>query len=186
MLVVLDTMGPAERLAFVLHDMFAVPFDDIASILERSPEATRQLASRGRRRVQGRPAVPEDELGRRRDVVDAYLAAARDGDFDALVAVLDPDVVLRADRSILAPGQAREQRGAAAVARQALARRAQFAEPALIDGSPGLLLAPFGRLRLVLRFTVAHGRIAEIDVVGDPERLQALDLAVLGDRPASR
>jgi RNA polymerase sigma factor (sigma-70 family) len=186
MLVVLDTLGPAERLAFVLHDMFAVPFDDIASILERSPEATRQLASRGRRRVQGRPAVPEDELGRRRDVVDAYLAAARDGDFDALVAVLDPDVVLRADRSILAPGQAREQRGAAAVARQALARRAQFAEPALIDGSPGLLLAPFGRLRLVLRFTVAHGRIAEIDVVGDPERLQALDLAVLGDRPVSR
>jgi RNA polymerase sigma-70 factor (ECF subfamily) len=186
MLVVLDTMGPAERLAFVLHDMFAVPFDDIASILERSPAATRQLASRGRRRVQGRPAVPEDELGRRRDVVDAYLAAARDGDFDALVAVLDPDVVLRADRSILAPGQAREQRGAAAVARQALARRAEFAEPALIDGSPGLLLAPFGRLRLVLRFTVAHGRIAEIDVVGDPERLQALDLAVLGDRPASR
>src|SRR6476620_6674058 len=93
MLVVLDTLGPAERLAFVLHDMFAVPFDDIASILERSPEATRQLASRGRRRVQGRPAVPEDELGRRRDVVDAYLAAARDGDFDALVAVLDPDVV---------------------------------------------------------------------------------------------
>jgi len=186
MLVVLDTMGPAERLAFVLHDMFAVPFDDIASILERSPAATRQLASRGRRRVQGRPAVPEDELGRRRDVVDAYLAAARDGDFDALVAVLDPDVVLRADRSILAPGQAREQRGAAAVARQALARRAQFAEPALIDGSPGLLLAPFGRLRLVLRFTVAHGRIAEIDVVGDPERLQALDLAVLGDRPVSR
>ena len=95
-------------------------------------------------------------------------------------------MVLRADRSILAPGQAREQRGAAAVARQALARRAQFAEPALIDGSPGLLLAPFGRLRLVLRFTVAHGRIAEIDVVGDPERLQALDLAVLGDRPVSR
>jgi len=186
MLVVLDTLGPAERLAFVLHDMFAVPFDDIASILERSPEATRQLASRGRRRVQGRPAVPEDELGRRRDVVDAYLAAARDGDFDALVAVLDPDVVLRADRSILAPGQAREQRGAAAVARQALARRAQFAEPALIDGSPGLVLAPFGRLRLALRFTVAHGRIAEIDVVGDPERLQALDLAVLGDRPVSR
>ena len=186
MLVVLDTLGPAERLAFVLHDMFAVPFDDIASILERSPEATRQLASRGRRRVQGRPAVPEDELGRRRDVVDAYLAAARDGDFDALVAVLDPDVVLRADRSILAPGQAREQRGAATVARQALARRAQFAEPALIDGSPGLVLAPFGRLRLALRFTVAHGRIAEIDVVGDPERLQALDLAVLGDRPVSR
>jgi len=186
MLVVLETLAPAERVAFVLHDMFNLPFDDIAPIVGRSPTAARQLASRARRRVQGKPATPEADRERQREVVDAFLAAARGDDFAALLAVLDPDVVLRADRSILAPGQAREQRGSAAVARQALARRAQFGEPALIDGSPGLLLAPFGRLRLVLRFTVAHGRIAEIDVVGDPERLQALDLAVLGDRPVSR
>ena len=183
LLVVLDTLAPAERLAFVLHDMFAVPFEEIAAIVGRSPAAARQLASRARRRVQG-TAVPDADLARERAVVDAFLAAARDGDFKGLLAVLDPDVLVRADRGAAPAGVPVVVRGAAAVAEQALAfsrRRAQYAEPALVNGTAGLVVAPHGRLFAVLGFRVKEGRIAAIEVVADPARLRQLDLAVLGD-----
>jgi RNA polymerase sigma factor (sigma-70 family) len=178
LLVVLETLDPAERLAFVLHDMFAVPFDEIAPIVGRSPTAVRQLASRARRRVQGPAAVPDVDLGRQREVVDAFLAASRRGDFDALVAVLDPDVVLRADGAA-----SRVIRGAAAVAGQALtfSRRSPFARPALVNGAVGIVVAPRGRLLVVLGLTVARGRIVAIDVVTDPARLHECDLALLND-----
>jgi RNA polymerase sigma factor (sigma-70 family) len=181
LLVVLDTLAPAERLAFVLHDMFAVPFDEIAPIAGRSPTAARQLASRARRRVQGASAVPDADLARQREVVDAVLAASREGDFDALLAVLDPDVVLRADRGALPPGASRVIRGAKAVAEGALAfsRVAQFARPALVNGAAGLVTAPHGRPFSVMGFTVAGGKIVEIDILADPARLRQLDLAVL-------
>ena len=180
--VVLETLSPAERLAFVLHDMFAVPFDEIAPIVDRSPAAARQLASRARRRVQGAPE-PDVDLGRQREVVDAFLAASRGGDFEALVAVLDPDVVLRADSGTLGPGESREVRGARSVAGQAsnYARLGKFARPALVNGAAGLVVAPGGRPFAVLGFTVAGGRIAEIDILADPERLRELDLTVLDD-----
>jgi ketosteroid isomerase-like protein len=150
-----------ERLAFVLHDMFAVPFDQIALILGRSPDAARQLASRARRRVQGAAAVSDADLARQREVVDAFLAAARNGDFDALVAVLDPDVVVRADLGTVAPGVSREIRGAPAVAEQALtfARLAQFVQPALVNGAAGVVVAPRGRPFSVMGFTITGGRI---------------------------
>jgi RNA polymerase sigma factor (sigma-70 family) len=183
LLVVLDTLTPAERLAFVLHDMFAVPFEEIAPIVERSPAAARQLASRARRRVQGTAPVPDADLSRQREVVDAFLAAAHDGDFDALVAVLDPEVLLRADRGAVPAGALTEFRGAAAVAEQALSfsELARFARPALVNGTAGIVVAPHGRPVSVLGFTVAGGRIVEIDILADPERLRRLDLAVLDD-----
>jgi RNA polymerase sigma factor (sigma-70 family) len=181
LLVVLETLSPAERLAFVLHDMFAVPFDEIAPIVDRSPAATRQLASRARRRVRGAAPVPDADVARQREVVNAYLAAARDGDFEALVAVLDPDVVLRADRGALRPGESREIRGAPAVAEQAFgfARLARFARPALVNGSAGFVVAPQGRPFAVIGFTLLRGKIVEIDILADPDRMRELDLTVL-------
>ena len=173
LLVVLDTLAPAERLAFVLHDIFAVPFEEIAQIVERSPAAARQLASRARRRVQGADAVRDPDLTRQREVVDAFLAAARGGDFNALLAVLDPDIVLRTE--------GREIRGAETVAKQAARGGARAAQPALVNGAVGVVVAPQGRLLMVLRFTIARGRIVEIDAVSEPERLRQLDLAVLKD-----
>jgi RNA polymerase sigma-70 factor, ECF subfamily len=181
LLVVLETLAPAERLAFVLHDMFAVPFEEIAPIVGRSPTAARQLASRARRRVQGAATVPDADLTRQREVVDAFLAASREGDFDALLAVLDPDVVLRADRGAVPPGASREVRGAPAVAEQALifSRLAPFAQPALVNGAAGVVVAPRGRPFSVMGFTVRRGKIVEIDILADPARLRRLDLAVL-------
>ena len=183
LLVVLDTLTPAERLAFVLHDMFAVPFEEIAAIVGRTPTAARQLASRARRRVQGTAAIPDADLASQRKVVDAFLAALRGGDFEGLVAVLDPDVVVRADAAAVAPGGAREVRGARMWAKGAIAasRGARFAQPALVNGSVGIVVAPRGRLFRVLSLTVAGGRITQVDVVADPERLAQLDLAVLED-----
>jgi RNA polymerase sigma-70 factor (ECF subfamily) len=181
LLVVLETLTPAERLAFVLHDMFAVPFDEIAPIVDRSPAAARQLASRARRRVQGAAPEPDTDLDRQREVVDAFLAASRGGDFEALVAVLDPDIVLRADGGTLRPGATTELRGARAVAGQArrYAALARFARPALVNGAPGAVVAPGGRPYAVIGFTVRGGRIVEMDILADPERLRELDLAVL-------
>jgi RNA polymerase sigma factor (sigma-70 family) len=177
LLVVLETLAPAERVAFVLHDMFALPFDEIAPILGRSPVAARQLASRARRRVQG-ASVPESDQTRKRVIIDAFLAASRGGDFDALLAVLAPDVVLRADAAAVQIGAAREVRGAAAVART-FAGRAQTGRTALVDGDASLVWAPGGRLRVVFRFTIVQGKIGEIDMVADVERLRGLDIAVL-------
>jgi RNA polymerase sigma factor (sigma-70 family) len=187
LLVVLETLAPAERLAFVLHDVFAVPFEEIAPIVERTPTATRQLASRARRRVHGvggrddAGMIPDADLTRQREVVDAFLAAARGGDFDALLAVLDPDVVLRTDRPALPSGALRETHGAATVARRAMVGGARAAQPALVNGAVGVIVAPRGRLLMVLLFTIRHGKIVEIDAVADPERLRHLDLAVLDD-----
>ncbi|WP_371502194.1 RNA polymerase sigma factor SigJ [Kitasatospora sp. NBC_00374] len=180
LLVVLESLAPAERLAFVLHDMFAVPFEEIAPIVDRTPAATRQLASRARRRVQGAERVPDD-LGRQRAVVDAFLAASRGGDFDALVALLDPDVVLRADRGALAVGGSKVVRGARAVAGQAAAfsRYARFSRLALVNGAAGLVTAPDGKPLSVMGFTVVRGLIVEIDILADPERLARLDLTTL-------
>jgi RNA polymerase sigma factor (sigma-70 family) len=187
LLVVLETLAPAERLAFVLHDMFAVPFDEIAPIVGRSPDAARQLASRARRRVrgvggrEGADLVPDDELSRLRAVVDAFLAAARGGDFEALLAVLDPDVVLRSDRPALPTGAPRETYGAAAVARRAMVGGARAARPALVNGAVGVIVAPRGRLLMVLDFTIGDGKIVAIDAIADPARLKQLDLALLAD-----
>jgi RNA polymerase sigma factor (sigma-70 family) len=182
LLVVLDRLNPAERLAFVLHDMFAVPFDEIAPIVGRSPTAARQLASRARRRVRGAAAtVPDADLTRQRDVVEAFLAALRNGDIDALLAVLDPDVVVRADEAAARPGAPREVRGARAWAKQALAfsRGARLARPALVNGAVGVVVAPRGRLFRVLSFTVTRGKIVQIDVIADAARLGRLDLSIL-------
>jgi RNA polymerase sigma factor (sigma-70 family) len=179
LLVVLDTLAPAERLAFVLHDMFAVPFDQIALILGRSQNATKMLASRARRRVQG-TAAPDTDLSRQRAVVDAFLAASRGGDFDALLAVLDPDVVLRADRAAVLEGASREVRGAAAVA-GTFSGRARFARPALVNGAVGAVWAPGGRPRVVFGFTIADGKVVGIELLADPARLRELDLLVLDD-----
>jgi RNA polymerase sigma-70 factor (ECF subfamily) len=178
MLVVFETLTPAERLAFVLHDMFAVPFDEIAGLLERTPAAARQLASRARRRVQDAP-VPDVDLDRQRELVDAFLAASRNADFDALVAVLDTDVVLRIDRGATPPGVSAEVHGAVAVAKRGVAfsRLAPFARPALVNGAAGLVVARHGRLLGVAGFTVSHGKIVEIDLLMDPTRLRELDLA---------
>jgi RNA polymerase sigma-70 factor (ECF subfamily) len=183
LLVVLETLAPAERLAFVLHDMFAVPFDEIAPMVGRSPTAARQLASRARRRVQGAAAAPDPDLTRQREVVDAFFAAARDGDFDALVAVLHPDVVLRSDGGAVRPGASFVMRGAQNVAESALtfARLSPFVRPALVNGAAGVVVAPHGRPFSVMGFTVRDGKIVEIDGIADPERLQKLDLAGLDD-----
>jgi RNA polymerase sigma-70 factor (ECF subfamily) len=180
LLVVLDTLGPAERVAFVLHDVFAVPFEEIAAIVGRSPAAARQLASRARRRVQGAAAVPDADLSRQRTVVDAFLAAARGGDFHALLALLDPEIVLRADRAAMQAGVPEEVRGAAAVA-ATFAGRARAAQPALINGAAGAVWAPSGQPRVVFDFTITRGKIVAIDLLADPARLRQLDLAVLND-----
>jgi RNA polymerase sigma-70 factor (ECF subfamily) len=182
LLVVLDALAPAERLAFVLHDMFAVPFEQIAGIVGRSPAAARQLASRARRRVQG-AATPDVDLTRQREVVDAFFAAARDGDFDALVAVLDPDVVLRSDGGAARPGVSVVVQGAEAVAKRAVtfARLSPFVRRALVNGTAGVVVAPGGRPVSVMGFTVRGGRIVEIHAVADPDRLRQLDLPVLDD-----
>jgi RNA polymerase sigma factor (sigma-70 family) len=182
LLVVLDTLAPAERLAFVLHDMFGVPFDQIAPMVDRSPAAARQLASRARRRVRGSAPVPDADPARQRAVVDAFFAAARRGDFEALVAVLDPDVVVRADRGAgEAGGGTVRIRGARGVAEQALAfaRLASSVRPALVNGAAGVVATVHGEPFSVLGFTVAGGRIVEIDILADPVRLRRIDLTVL-------
>jgi RNA polymerase sigma-70 factor (ECF subfamily) len=181
LLVVLDTLAPAERISFVLHDLFAVSFEEIAGIVGRSPAATRQLASRARRRVQGADTAGAASLVRQRKVVDAFLAALRAGDFNALVAVLDPNVIIQADATAQPVEAMREIRGAENWARGAItaARGARAAQPALIDGTVGLVVAPKGRLFRALRFTLANGRIAAVEVIGDPTRLQQLNLAIL-------
>ena len=178
LLVVLDTLAPAERLAFVLHDMFGMPFEEIAPLVERNPAATRQLASRARRRVRGATPTSEPDVKRQRRVVDAFLAAAREGDFEALVAVLDPDVVFRADRGRRAfAGSLPLVTGAADVAEQVLARAptfARFARPAVVNGAAGLIVVSRERLIAVLGFTVADDRIVELNLVADPDKLGAL------------
>ncbi|GHO43816.1 sigma-70 family RNA polymerase sigma factor [Ktedonospora formicarum] len=180
LLVVLNTLNPAERLAFVLHDIFAMPFEEIAPIVERTPTATRQLASRARRRVQGKPTSSDADLAYQREAVDAFLAASRDGDFNALLSVLDPNVVFRHDSVSLPAGAAKEIHGAQAVARE-FAGRAQGARPALVNGAVGVIVAHHGHLFLVLNLTLADGKISEINVVADPEHLNQIDLAVLDD-----
>jgi RNA polymerase sigma-70 factor (ECF subfamily) len=181
LLVVLELLTPAERLAFVLHDMFAVPFDEIAPIVGRTPTAARQLASRARRRVQGEAPQPSPDLARQREVVDAFFAAARKGDFDALVAVLDPDVVLRSDGGTERPIATAVVHGAENVARRALrfAQMAPYARPALINGAAGVVVARSGEPFSVMGFTVVGDRIVAIDSLSDPERLRDLDLTVL-------
>jgi RNA polymerase sigma factor (sigma-70 family) len=185
LLVVLDTLDPAERLAFVLHDSFGLPFEEVAPVVGRSPAAARQLASRARRRVRAGAVVTQPDQVRQRRVVEAYLAAARGGDFDALLEVLDPGVVLRLDPTMLpagAPADAPlEIRGAQAVAQRATAYRARAARPVLVDGVVGVLVAPGGRLSMVLLPTIADGKIVAIEVVAEPERLRRLELRVLPD-----
>ncbi|AVH55026.1 MULTISPECIES: RNA polymerase sigma factor SigJ [Streptomyces] len=180
LLVVLETLEPAERLVFVLHDMFAVPFDDIAPIVERSSAATRQLASRARRRVQGATPSADPDLGRQRQVLDAFLAASRGGDFEALVALLHPDVVLRVDSGALVRGAAASKvvHGAKAVAEQAFTFRqfAQVARLALVNGALGVVTAPEGRPVSVTAVTIADGRITGMYILSDPERLERLAL----------
>jgi RNA polymerase sigma-70 factor (ECF subfamily) len=179
LLVVLQTLAPAERVAFVLHDMFDLPFDEIGGIVGRSPAAARQLASRARRRLQGAATAPDADFARQREVVDAFLAASRGGDFDALLAVLDPDVVLRADRAAVQMG-ASALKGSAAVA-GTFAGRARVAQPALVNGAAGAVWAQGGRPRVVFAFTITGGKIVAIDLLADPARLSQLDLAVLTD-----
>ena len=183
LLVVLDTLSPAQRLAFVLHDTFGVPFAEIAPIVGRSPDASKMLASRARRRVRGAAAAPDADPSRRREVVDAFLAASREGDFGALLTVLDPEVVLRIDGGAVRAGLSREVRGARAVAEQTFtfSRLSPFVRPALVNGAAGVVVAPRGRPFAVMGFTVGRGKIAEIGVLADPERLRRLDLAILDD-----
>jgi len=180
LLVVLERLSPGERVAFVLHDVFAMPFEDVALVVDRSPEATRQLASRARRRVQGGQVSPDLDLLRRRQLVEAFLAAARGGDFNGLLAVLDPDVALRPDQAALRMGSLRETRGAAAVA-SALAGGAQTARLALVDGLPALVWAPGGTIRGVIEFRVADGRIVGLDVTGDAARIDELEIVLLDE-----
>ena len=182
MLVVLDTLSPAERVAFVLHDVFGIPFDEIAPIVGRTPSAARKLASRGRRRVRG-SASPDVDLRRQREVVDAFVKASREGEFDALLAVLDPEVVLRADGGALAGGRSAVVRGARAVAAQALEFRnlASSARAVLVNGAAGAVVVRDGRPFSIIGITVRGGRITEIDIVADPQRLARLDLSFLDD-----
>src|SRR5262245_23680700 len=187
LLVVLDTLTPAERLAFVLHDLFAVPFDELGPILGRSPDAAKQLASRARRRVRGAPEPSDAGRARQREVVEAFLRAARAGDLEGLLAVLDPDAVVRIDAAarIDAPpseaGRAREIRGASKWAKQfiALSQRLRFVQPALINGSVGVIFAPRGKLSRALNFTFTNAKVTRVEVIGDPVRLRELDIAVL-------
>ena len=176
LLVVLDRLTPAERVAFVLHDIFAIPFDQIAPIVERSAPATRQLASRARARVQGQDATQQADRLRQFALVDAFLAAARNGDFDALLALLDPDVVLRADQHAVKLGAAKETRGAERVA--AFSRYARGAKQALLDGEAAAVWMPGGRLRVVWDFTTSGQKITVIDLIADPERLRNIDLVI--------
>jgi RNA polymerase sigma-70 factor (ECF subfamily) len=185
LLVVLDTLSPAERLAFVLHDLFELPFEEIAPMVGRTPAAARQLASRARRRVKGAMVPePDPDLARQREVVGAFFVAARGGDFDALVALLDPDVVLRADFGAKRPAASRVIHGAAAVARQALkgALPAAHLHPALVNGAAGVVVTVRGRPFAVMGFTVAEGKIIAIDAIADPERVRRIAAAVLTDR----
>jgi RNA polymerase sigma factor (sigma-70 family) len=179
MLVVLDTLPPAERVAFVLHDMFAVPFDEIAPIVGRSSDATRQLASRARRRVQGASADPVADRARHREVVEAFLAAARDGRFEALLTLLDPEVVVRADRAAVRAGASEEVRGAEAVA-GTFSGRARAARAALVGGAVGLVWTQQGEARMVFDFTLADGKVVAIDLIADPERIRELEPTILG------
>ncbi|MFL6790553.1 MAG: sigma-70 family RNA polymerase sigma factor [Bradyrhizobium sp.] len=178
LLVVLETLAPAERLAFVLHDMFAVPFEEIAPIVGRTPAAARQLASRARRRVQGTREVSDADLGQQRKIVDAFLTASRDGDFEGLLAVLDPDVVFRADQAAQRLGSLAEIRGAAAVA-ETFKGRARAAKPALVDGQPALAVIMGGQLRIVLRLTITGDRISAVEAVADAECIGKFDVTVL-------
>ncbi|WP_314174970.1 sigma-70 family RNA polymerase sigma factor [Streptomyces winkii] len=182
LLVVLQRLDPAERLAFVLHDMFAVPFDEIAPVVERSAVAARKLASRARRRVQEAAPVPDADIGRQREAVEAFLRAAREGDFGALLAVLDPGVELRADVGPVPSGVPTRFSGARDVSERAAAfsSRAPFARPALVNGAAGLVAVADGRVLTVMAFTVRGGKIAGIDILADPERLSAVDPAVVG------
>jgi len=181
LLVVLETLAPAERLAFVLHDMFAVPFEEIGAMVGRTPAAARQLASRARRRVRGASTRSRDELNRQREVIEAFLAALRGGDFEGLIAVLDPDFVIRADATVTRTGAPSEERGARTWASRALAfsKGIRFAQPALVNGEVGVVLAPRGRLLRVLVFKLKDGKIAEVDLVGDPTTLEEMQIAVL-------
>ena len=189
LLVVLDTLAPAERLAFVLHDMFELPFEEIAPMVGRTPAAARQLASRARRRVKGTEVpAPDPDLTRQREVVDAFFLAAREGDFDTLVAVLDPDIVLRVDAGAKRPAASMVIHGAAAVARQALSglqpilgRPVVHLRPALVNGAAGVVVTLGGQPMTVMGFTVAEGKIAEIDASADPERVRRIAAAVLAD-----
>ncbi|MCP3776305.1 sigma-70 family RNA polymerase sigma factor [Paenibacillus sp. MZ04-78.2] len=178
LLVVLGNLNPAERITFVLHDVFSMPFTEIAPIVGKSESATRQLASRARCRIRGAKAMPEADFDRQCDVVQAFLAAAHSGDFDSLVAALDPDVILRDDRQT---GSSRVTRGAVALAKQVAGRAQKAAQLALVNGQVGIIVAPRGRLLYVLKFTMNHGKIAEVDLISDPEGMSQLDLAVLGD-----
>ncbi|MBR1194119.1 sigma-70 family RNA polymerase sigma factor [Bradyrhizobium sp. AUGA SZCCT0169] len=178
LLVVLETLAPAERLAFVLHDMFAVPFEEIAPIVGRTPAAARQLASRARRRVQGTPPAPDADFSRQKQIVDAFLAASRGGDFEGLLAVLDPDVVFRADQAAQRLGSLPEIRGAAAVA-ETFKGRAQAARPALVDGALGVAVVLGGEMRIVLRLTISGERISAVDAVADAEAIGTFDVEVL-------
>lgn len=180
LLVVLERLTPGERVAFVLHDMFGVPFDEIAPILGRSSTAVRQLASRARRRVQGAGKVSDADPARRREIVQAFLAASRGGHFDVLLAVLDPDVVLRADAAAMKLGAAAELRGAEAVARN-FSGRARAAQPVLVDGVIGVVWAPGGRPRVVFDITITDGKIVAIELIADPERISRLDLVILDE-----
>lgn len=175
MLVVLGNLKPVERVAFVLHEVFAMPFHEIALIIDKSEAATRQLTSRARRRVRG-AQVNESDIARERDVVRAFLAAAREGDFDSLIAALDPDVILRDDRQ---SGASRVVRGARSLAKQVSERAHRSAQLALVDGTAGILVAPCGRLLYLLKFTTSHGKIVEVDLISSPERIRRINLAVL-------
>jgi RNA polymerase sigma-70 factor (ECF subfamily) len=181
LLVVLETLAPPERLAFVLHDMFGVPFEEIAEIVGRTPAATRQLASRARRRVQGAPATADPAIGKQLAIVEAFLRASRGGSVEGLVAVLDPDAVLHADAVILPPGLAPDARGAETIARRAasFSHRAHLAAPALVDGRVGIVVAPRGKLAFVMRLTFRGDRIASLDFVGDPQRLRDVEIHAL-------
>jgi RNA polymerase sigma factor (sigma-70 family) len=185
LLVVLDTLAPAERLAFVLHDMFDLPFDEIAPMVGRTPVAARQLASRARRRIKGADIpAPDPDMARQREVVDAFFAASREGDLDALVAMLDPDVVLRIDAGVRRPAASKAIRGPAAVARQALtglagALRVAHPRPMLVNGAAGVVITVRGRPVTVMGFTIADGKIVEIDAIADPERVSKITAAVL-------
>ncbi|QEU91886.1 sigma-70 family RNA polymerase sigma factor [Streptomyces kanamyceticus] len=183
LLVVLETLAPAERLAFVLHDMFAVPFDEIAPVVERSAAATRQLASRARRRVQGSAPAPDTDLAKQREVVEAWMAATKAGDFEALLELLDPDVVLRADTGELSSGLSKLVRGAATVAGQAamFARFAPVSRLVLVNGVPGLVAVPDGEPFSLASFTVVGGRIVEINIIADRERLAGLGIPSFDD-----
>jgi len=184
LLVILDRLSPAERLAFVLHDIFAIPFDVIALILERGVPATRQLASRARRRVRGAETASNEDVIRSREVVDAFLKASREGSFETLLTLLDPDVVWRADRVAVSRGVAEEIRGAASVARLLTGRTrlgTRFARPVLVDGTVGVVVAPRGRLLLLLRLMIRGGKIVEIEAVADPAHLHQVRLAVPDD-----